>query len=70
MKWLQGGGGGAPWARWDELTRRRGALMAAITAVLNDDEGSNAEPMLALAIMMFLSRVRSLKGYMKPNLAP
>jgi hypothetical protein len=59
-----------PSARCEELTSNIGALTAAIIIVLKDDDGSNAEPTLALAIMMFFRSVLSLNGYMKPNLAP
>lgn len=60
----------SPWARCVELTRRRGALNAAIMIVLKEEEGSKADPTLALAMMMFFNRVRNLKGYMKPNFGP
>ncbi len=60
----------APSALCVELTSRSGALMAAIIMVLKEDVGSNADPTLALAMMMFFSSVRSLNGYMNPNFSP
>lgn len=62
--------GRLPSARWVELTSNNGALRAAFIIVLNDDDGSNAAPTLALAIIMFFKSALSLKGYMKPNFSP
>jgi hypothetical protein len=60
----------APSALCVELTSSSGALIAAIIMVLKEDDGSKAEPTLALAMIMFFSSVRSLNGYINPNFSP